>query len=140
MERITTADCVGLAAFRDVIDFPNRASRNIPIFREAGWNESDVSPPVWPMGRNSHLFGFQHQIRFADRPLLRVIEIESRRHVGRITPRRAAVHPLPDFGNLLVGQRWIALELLNADVFLNEPRRHNAGMGAETGPHLDLAS
>src|SRR5438445_9915925 len=44
---------------------------------------SHVSPPVGSAGGNSHLFGFQHEVRFADGPLVGLVETEGRRHVGR---------------------------------------------------------
>ena len=84
MERIASADCLDRAAFWNVIDFADLHSRDVTVLGEARWNEPDVSPPIRPRGWNGHLLRFQHQVRFADRPIVRVVEVEGRRHVGRI--------------------------------------------------------
>src|SRR5713101_6625429 len=81
VERVAPAYRVGRAAFWNVVDFSDLDSRHVPIFREARWNEPDVSPPVWSLGGNGHLFGFQHQIRFADGPVVGFLEPGGRRHV-----------------------------------------------------------
>ena len=60
----------------------------------------------------------------AVRPLLR------RRHVLRIALRRACVDPLHDRGDLLVGERSIVLELLDADGLVDVPWRHLARFDA----------
>jgi hypothetical protein len=52
--------------------------------------------------------------------------LDRRRHVLRIAHRRATVHPLGDRLDLAIGQRSIVLELLNADVLVDVPRRHLA--------------
>ena len=63
-------------------------------------------------------------IGFADVPLIVAAELARRRHIRRITHRRARIHPLGNGGDLLVGQRGIVLELRDADVLVDVPRRH----------------
>jgi hypothetical protein len=81
VECITSTHGLGRAAFRDIVDFSDLHSRHVLIFCESRWNEPHVSPPIRSGGENGDLFGFQDQVRFADRPLIRLIEMERRRHV-----------------------------------------------------------
>ena len=104
VEHITSAYCFGRTAFRDVVNFSDLDSRHVPVFGEARWNQSHVSPPIRSRRGNRHLFGFQHQVRFTDRPPVRVVETEGWRHVGRIATRRPGVHPFHKRGDLLVAQ------------------------------------
>src|SRR5262245_55291505 len=104
VERITSAHRLGRAAFWNIVYFSHLDSRHVPIFCEARWNETDVSPPIRSRGRDGHLSGFQHQVRFADRPLIRLIEMELLGHVDWLATRCPAVHPLRDQGDLLVTQ------------------------------------
>src|SRR5207253_10238091 len=47
-----------------------------------------------------------------------------RRHVLRVALRRALVHPRDDRLDLLVAERHVVLELLDADAPVDVPRRH----------------
>src|SRR2546428_2401015 len=57
-------------------------------------------------------------------PLIVAAERARRRHIRRIVHRRARIHPLGDGGDLLGRQRGIVLELRDADVLVDVPRRH----------------
>ena len=50
--------------------------------------------------------------------------LSRRRQVVGVAERRAAIHPLSDCCDLLVGQRHVVLELLDADRLVDVPRRH----------------
>ena len=65
--------------------------------------------------------------------------LERRRHLGWIALRCAAVGPFRDGSDLGVVQRDVVLELLDAGVFLDEPRRHHAAFVAQRGALLHRA-
>src|SRR5205814_5778737 len=47
-----------------------------------------------------------------------------RRHILRVAERRTAINPLSDRSDLVVTQRHVVLELLDADRLVDVPRRH----------------
>src|SRR5206468_5111674 len=57
--------------------------------------------------------------------------------LGGISPRRAAVGPLRDPGELFLTEGGVVLVLLDADVFLDVPGWHRAALSPERGPRLD---
>ena len=59
-------------------------------------------------------------------PLVRLGPLLGRRHVLRIALRRAGIHPAGDGVDLVVRQRHIVLELVNAHRHIDMPRRHLA--------------
>ncbi len=65
-------------------------------------------------------------VGLADVPLVHIAEDTRGRHVCRIAGRRALIDPAGDDPDLGVGQRWIVLELVDADVPVDVPRRHLA--------------
>ena len=76
-----------------------------------------------------------------DAPLLERLELDGRRRVGGVPARGPGVDPAADGRDLRVGQRRVLLEPLDADVALDEPRRHLAlrGLvadGPRPRPHL----
>jgi hypothetical protein len=56
-----------------------------------------------------------------------VVELLRRGHIGHVALRRALIHPRGDRRDLVIAQRRIVLELLDADVPFDVPRRHQAG-------------
>ena len=67
-------------------------------------------------------------VGFADVPFIDVAELPRCGHVGQVPLQRAGVGPLRDGRDFLVGQRRIALEMLDADVAIDVPGRHLAGL------------
>ncbi len=120
-----------------VVHFANLQRRNVPILGQSGWHAWNLAPPVGRSGLHQHILGSHDQIGFADRPLGRVVPDSQWRHRGRIASRRAIIGPLRDLGDLLVAQRRIVLELLNADVLLDVPGRHDASARSHAGALLD---
>ena len=97
---------------------------DIAILGQPGWHGVERAKPVGGH-RLDLLRGRGHdEIRRADRPSRRIRIVARRRHVARISARGAGVHPCRDRRNLGVVQGRIVLELLDADVLLDEPRRH----------------
>ncbi len=94
----------GQAAIGDVVD---------PHIRTARWN--DMRPG-----------NFDDEIGLSDVPHIIVFERPGRRHVGHVALRRTLIDPSRDRRDFLVGQRRIVLELLNTDVALDVPWRHQA--------------
>ena len=123
----------------DVVDFLDLERGDVAIFGEPGRDARNLAPPVGRAALHGELLRLDDQIRRADRPRLRVGVDLRRRHVGRVAARRAAVGPLGDRGDLVVAQRRIVVELLDADVLLDVPRRHHAGLRADAGALLDRA-
>ncbi len=90
-----------------------------------------VDPQVGGVrGHDMRLGNLDDEIRRADVPCLVVWERRRRRQVGRVAARRAGVGPRGDRRDLFVGQRRVVLELLDADVPLDVPRRHDAAAHA----------
>ena len=87
------------------------------------------SPPlVVSVGGDVERVGLDHEI---GRPELREHQevlargpLDRRRQVGRITLRGACVYPLHDGRDLLFGQRPVILEVLDADMRVHVPGRH----------------
>ena len=98
---------------------------DIAIFGEAGVHVV-AAPPVGRFGRHDVLRRRDDDVGLADVPAIRVVELARLRHIGGVAHRRARVDPLDDLLDLVVAQRWIVLEALNADVRIDAPRRHLA--------------
>ena len=74
-----------------------------------------VRPPIGTRRRDRDVRRHRDdEIRLADVPAVRIVEHLRRGHVGRVAARRAAVHPRRDRRDLVVGQRRIVLELVDA--------------------------
>ena len=75
-----------------------------------------------------------HEIRLAVErrvlPFIACPQVDRRRHVLRITGRRALVDPADDRRDLLAAQAAIVLELLDADGLIDVPWRHLARLDA----------
>ncbi len=85
----------------------------------------DVRPPVGARCGDGLFFRQpDNQVRFADVPLVEVVELARGRHVGRVASRRSVVGPRHDGRNFLIAQGRIVLELADADRPVNVPRRH----------------
>ncbi len=65
-----------------------------------------------------------HQVGLPDMPLVWIAELPGRRHVGGIAKGRSLIDPIHNGRNLGVGQRRIILELGDAHVAVDVPRRH----------------
>ena len=86
-----------------------------------------VAPPVRRLrGDDERLRNLHDPVRRADMPLVHPLELHGRRQVGGIAARRAGFHPLGDGGDLGIAQRLVFLEILDADVLVDVPGRHDA--------------
>src|SRR5579871_562732 len=116
----------------DVVNDGSALGRNdldtldVAVLRQAGIDQN-IGPPVRALGLDDHVLGqADDEIGFADLPDLLVAKLARRRQVGRVALRSAGVHPLDHRGDLLLAQRNIITEMLDADVLVDEPRRHLA--------------
>ena len=85
-----------------------------------------VEQPV-PVGRDrlERVLGRRdHQVRLAERPVLAAGPCDGGRQVRRVAAGRPAVRPGGDGLDFLRTQGDVFLEALDADVLLDEPRRH----------------
>ena len=74
----------------------------IPVFLQTRIHE-DIHPTVRSFGRHHQVLRQLHdEIRRSDVPFVQIFELARRRHVGEISFRCAAVHPLHDRGDLFV--------------------------------------
>src|SRR5262249_11897712 len=120
-------------------DFLDLERCHVAIVGEAGRDARYFAPPVWCVALHQDLLALDNKIRGADRPRPGVGPLLRRRHVGRIAARRAVVDPLRNRRDVVVAERWIVLELLDAEVLLDVPRRHYAGSRSDAGALLDGA-
>ena len=101
-------------------------SLHVAIFGEAAVGDV-IDPHVrTARGNDMRLRNLDDEIGLADVPDIVVFELPWRRHVGHVALLRALVDPRRDRRDLLLGQRGVVLEFLNADVALDVPRRHQA--------------
>ena len=114
----------------DVVDYGialggnNLNGLNVAVLCETRINQN-VRPPVGAVSFHDHVFGqSDDEIRLADLPRLVVCELARRRHVGGISLKSAAVHPLDDRRDFLIGQRLVVGKMLNSYVLVDEPRWH----------------
>ena len=96
------------------------------FFGQAGRDRADLVVVVGGDGRDGHHRRGDDEVRRADGPQVGVGPLQRRRHVGHGAARRPGVGPSSERGNLLVGQRDVFLEVLDADVLFDEPGRHLA--------------
>ena len=115
-------DLPGLVAHRLGLD-----SGDVAVFRQPEISEH-LAEDVRTGGRDLVRREPHNQIRLANLPRVRGREFGRRGRVGRVALRRAAVHPLDDRRDLVVGQRRVVEETLNPDVAVQMPRRHRAGL------------
>ena len=137
VEDVASADRRRRFVVRDVVDLADLDGRHIAILGQARRNHAEVAPVIGTDRRHGHVLRCQDQIGLADRPFVAAVELERLRHVGWVTARRAAVHPCCDHRDLGVAERRIVLELLDADILLDEERWHGAALAAQGGAHLD---
>ena len=101
----------------------------------------DVAEQIRTLRRHQVVRELDDQIGLADLPLGRVREVDRRRHVLGVAPRRAAVDPRGHERDLRIAQRGVVLELLDADVLVDVPGRHLAiddAVPDRAGPGSDL--
>ena len=139
VEHVASADGARGATARDVVQLAHFHRRHVAVFGETGRDVTHIAPPVGPGGRHQHLLRAQHQIGRADGPDVGCGHGLGRRQVGHVAERSAGIGPRGNGGNLLFRERRIALEALDADLALDEPRRHDAGAGPHAGAPLDRA-
>ncbi len=102
---------------------------DVPIFRKPAVGDV-IDPHVGTARRHDmRLRNLDDEIRLADVPHVVVLKLARRRHVGHVAFLRALVDPCRNRRDLLLGQRRVVLEFLNADVALDMPRRHEARRG-----------
>src|SRR6185295_16136235 len=111
----------------------------VAILGEPGRHARHLAPPVGRAALHLELLHLDDEIGRADRPGALIRIDLRRRHVGRVAARRAAVGPLRDGGDLVVAERGIVVEFLDADVLLDVPRRHHPGARPHAGALLDRA-
>ena len=86
-----------------------------------------VDPAVGPLGGYDLIFRqFDDQIGLLHVPFVGVLELAGSRHIGRISFWGAGVDPTDDGRDLIIGQRHVVLEMADADVLVDVPRRHFA--------------
>ena len=141
MEDIAAADrrTAGAVLGVDVVDFLHLDRRDVAILGESGRDARNLAPPVGRVPLHFEFVGLDDQVGGANRPDVAIGEHARRRHVGGIPARRAAVGPFRDLGDFGVAQRRVVLKFLDADVLLDIPGRHHAGVRADAGPLLDGA-
>ena len=139
VKHVTSADRGAAAAglVVDVVDFLDLERGDVAILGQSGRNAGNLAPPIGRVGLHVDFTGLDDQIRSADRPRMVVGEHAGRRHVGGVALRRAAVDPFRDLRDFCGAQRRIALKLLNPDVLLDVPRRHDARARTNSRALLD---
>ena len=120
-----------------VVDFLYFHRRDVAILRQPRRDGGERAPIVGADRFHLDGGGRDDQIGCADLPGGVVREHSGGRQVGRIAARRSGVRPSRDPGNLRIGQRDVILEFLNADLFLDEPRRHRPPAVAQRRALLD---
>src|SRR5262249_16582745 len=73
-----------------------------------------------------NIFGQSHNEIGSDVPLVLVLELTGRRHIGDIALLRTAIDPLHERGDLFLRERSIVLEMANAYVLIDVPGWHLA--------------
>ncbi len=140
VDHVAAADGRAAAAvLGHVVEFLDLERRHVAIFGQAGRRGLNLAPPVGRVGLHRDLLHLHDQVGRADRPGGGILVLLRRRHVGRVAARSTGVRPLRDRGDLCRAERRIVLVLLDADVLLDVPRRHHAGLGPDAGPRLDGA-
>ena len=106
------------------LDGNNLERLNVAVLGEARINQN-VRPPVGPVGLHDHVFRQSYdEIWLADLPGLIIRELPRWRHVGGISLKSTAVHPLDDRRDFFIGQRLVVIEMLHSYVLIDEPRGH----------------
>ena len=90
-------------------------SSDVAIFRQPEISKQ-IAEDVWAGGRDLIHWELHNQIRLTNLPRIGRSEHRWRRGVSWITLRRAAIYPLDDRRDLVVGQRRIVEETLNTNV------------------------
>ena len=84
-----------------------------------------VAPPVPRLGRN-RMRRRGHDHVGLDGPGPELLKLDHGRRVLGVAPRRTVLHPVADRRDLVVGQRLVVLEALQADLGVDVPRGHLA--------------
>ena len=137
MEHEEAADRGATFLLPRVIHFLDFDRRDVTILGHAGGRGREHTPPVWADRLHAHGRCVDDEIGRADLPGVGVGPHARRRHIGRAPLRRAAVGPFRDRGDFGVAERDVVLEVLNAQIFFDEPRRHHAALVAQPGALLD---
>ncbi len=124
---------------RHVVDLADLDGFHVPVLGEAGRDALDLAPPVGRVPLHEHLGQADDEVGFARRPDDVVVEFQGWRHVRRITLRGAGAVPRVDRCDFPVVERHVVLEVLDADVLLDVPRRHGARSIADLGAFGDSA-
>src|SRR5262249_60284927 len=98
---------------------------NVSVFSET-WVDFDINPAVGCFFGNDNIFGQSHNEIGSDVPLVLVLELTGRRHIGDIALLRTAIDPLHERGDLFLRERSIVLEMANAYVLIDVPGWHLA--------------
>ena len=142
VEHEAAADRLAAGAGRaDVVDFLDleRATRSDP--RSSGIGTRGISPhQSGAVPLTTHVGGADDEIGRADRPFRLSRSTTRGGGMSASSPRGAPLSAHFAIERDLVGaQRRIVLEVLDADVLLDIPRRHHAGARADAGALLDRA-
>ena len=136
-ERLAQIRLVLLQARQDVMHDLAAVRRRRPDLNRAhparlgerDWGRR-LPPYVLPAGRHGVGRRVDHQARLAELfrqlPLIDVRPLSGSRHVAGISLGRTRVDPLHDGVDLLIGEREIVLEMLDADGPVEVPGRHGA--------------
>ena len=140
MEHIAAADGIGRVGPRHVVDFANLDRRDVSIFGEAARNRRQLRPAIGTDRRHRHVGARAAR----DRARRSSICWRCRNRAASAgAPDRLAARRCPPTSAILAIsaslERDVVLELLDAEVLLDEPRRHHPGARTEAGPRLDGA-
>ena len=141
VEHVVPADRGSAAAARvvEVVDFLDLEGGDVTILVEPDVDAFDLAPPVGRIRLYDYVLRPDDHVGRPDVPGAQTVEHAQGRHVGRVPTRCAAVGPLRDLCELDLTERRIVLVLLNADVLLDVPGGHHAGVRPDAGPLLDGA-
>ena len=140
MDDVSTTHGHATRAFvRHVVDLTDLHGRDIPVLFERNLDLLDLAPPIRRTGFHEEYFAPHDQVGL-DRPLARVVELQRRRHIGRITLGSSGVRPRRDRRYLIIAQRHVVLELLDPDVLFHIPRRHGPGAVSQSRSVFDERS
>ena len=131
----------GAARRRHVVDFLDLERRDVAVFGEAGRHAAEsrpTSPARSPLTTISCVLTIRSGV-----PIAHVVPVGvdlARGGMSAGLPRGAPLSAhFAIFAISVVAQRRIVLELLDADVLLDVPGRHHAGLRADAGALLDGA-
>ena len=123
---ITPTHCATRGPCRNIVDLSYLYRLHIAVFSQAGWHETDISPPIRANSWDHYLPRAEHQIRFSNRPGLALGKLALLRHVCRITFWSSIIGPRLDLREFFITERRVILELVDTNVFLDKERRHSS--------------